>query len=114
MRWSTPERKGKKALVLLVLTLGLTVGSLAISAPTAEARWVRRARASALGAPVPAGVGAALTLALCVLQLPLPFSHRQVLTRPLVRSRVDIPPLVAALAGLRVASPRGRRAEGAA
>ena len=42
MRWSTPERKGKKALVLLVLTLGLTVGSLAISAPTAEARWVRR------------------------------------------------------------------------
>jgi len=42
IRWSTPERKGKTALALLVLTLGLTAGSFAISVPSAEARWVRR------------------------------------------------------------------------
>ncbi len=36
------EKRGKRALTLLVLTLGLTVGSLATSVPSAEARWVRR------------------------------------------------------------------------
>jgi hypothetical protein len=39
--WSKPEKRGKKALTLLVFTLGLTVGSLASSVPSAEARWVR-------------------------------------------------------------------------
>jgi hypothetical protein len=44
MLWTKAERRGKKALTLLVLTLGLTAGSLATSVPTAEARWVRRCR----------------------------------------------------------------------
>jgi hypothetical protein len=39
---SKPEKSGKKALTLLVFTLGLTVGSLVTSVPSAEARWVRR------------------------------------------------------------------------
>jgi len=41
-RWTTPDKKGRKALTLLVLTLGLTVGTLVTSVPTAEARCVRR------------------------------------------------------------------------
>jgi len=40
--WSKPERKGKNALALLVVILGLTVGTLVTSVATAEARWVRR------------------------------------------------------------------------
>jgi hypothetical protein len=42
MWWSTPQKKGKKALTLLVLTLGLTASSLATSVTPAEAHWVRR------------------------------------------------------------------------
>lgn len=61
-----------------------------------------RAGASSLGAPVPAGVGAALTLIV---------SHRQKLAAALRRSRMQILPVVAALAGLSAASPRGKRAE---
>ena len=38
-----PDRRVRKALTLLVLTLGLTAGSFTTSvAPSAEARWVRR------------------------------------------------------------------------
>jgi len=40
--WITADKRARKALTFLVLTVGLTVGSLATSIPTAEARWVRR------------------------------------------------------------------------
>jgi hypothetical protein len=36
------ERRGKKALLLLALTVGLTAASVASSVTPAEARWVRR------------------------------------------------------------------------
>jgi hypothetical protein len=42
MRWTIANRRGKKALALVVVTLGLTASSLATAVTPAEARWVRR------------------------------------------------------------------------
>jgi hypothetical protein len=41
MLWTKPNQRVRKILTLLVLTLGLTAGSLATSVAPAEAHWAQ-------------------------------------------------------------------------